>query len=146
MPFDAPAHASTDSHAQSRADPIQRHRRLLVEDTGSVLDIGYSPPGSLARHRRHSISRPWRPSGHPSKRSKSGSPMSNRISIGSTAPGIPQNLSKTGSTILRYGKHQKSNWTTIGLWFSNPAESGALGSCLLPSPKNRCKNNLAPAV
>ena len=25
---------------------------------------------------------------------------------------------------LRYGKHQKSNWSTVGLWFSNPAERG----------------------
>jgi hypothetical protein len=38
------------------------------------------------------------------------------------------------------------------LWFSNPAERGALASRLLPNPKNRCKNkidaknNLAQAV
>ena len=31
---------------------------------------------------------------------------------------------QTSSTKLRYGKHQKSNWSTVGLWFSNPAERG----------------------
>ena len=35
---------------------------------------------------------------------------------------------QTSSTKLRYGKHQKSNWSAVGLWFSNPAERGVLAS------------------
>ena len=44
------------------------------------------------------------------------------------------------STKLPYGKHQKFNWSTVGLWFSNPVERGTLTSRQLPNPKIAAKN------
>ena len=41
---------------------------------------------------------------------------------GSSVPGTHQNLTQTGSTRRRHGKHPKSIWTTGGLWWSNTPE------------------------
>ena len=45
-----------------------------------------------------------------------------------------------------HGRHLKSNWTTVGLWFSNTPEGGSVSRLFSNTPKNRCKKNLAKAV
>ena len=66
--------------------------------------------------------KPWSLSSHPGRRSRNGSPMTNRISTGSTVPGIHPIPNQTGSTRRQHGKHLKSIWTTAASWFSNPPD------------------------
>ena len=66
--------------------------------------------------------------------------MTNRISTGSTVPGIHPIPTPNGSTRRRHGKHLKSTWTTGASWFSNtPRKEHGRPACF-PNPKNRRQN------
>ena len=81
-----------------------------------------------------STSRPWNLSNRPGRRSRNGSPTTNRISTGSTDHGIHPIPTRTGSTKVPHGKLQKSDWTTAAFWFSNTHEKGDEPPACSPTP------------
>jgi len=85
---------------------------------------------SRRRPNRHSTSKPSSPSNHHGRRSRNGSLMTNRISIGATNPGKQNSLTPSGSTRVRCGNLRKSNWTMTGLCFSNTPEPELEGASL----------------
>jgi len=121
---------------------------LQMRQTSSRDNMLRRAPSSIhGHHRRHSASRPYSLLSRPGRRSRNGFPTTNLTSLGSTNPGIPPILTRTVSTNVRHGMHQKSSWTTVVSWFSNTPERGAPASRLLPHPKKiAAKKNLATAV
>ena len=116
---------------------------LQMRQTSSRDNMLRRAPSSIhGHHRRHSASRPYSLLSRPGRRSRNGFPTTNLTSLGSTNPGIPPILTRTVSTNVRHGKHQKSSWTTVVSWFSNTPERGAPASRLLPHPKKNAAKKI----
>jgi len=100
--------------------------------------FGRASSNLLVHRRRPLISKPWSLSSRPGRRLKSGSPMTNPTSIGSTVLGVPPIPTQTASINARHGAPRKSPLMMAASWFSNTPEKGEQASRLFlsqPLPK-----------